>query len=160
MNTVKTWQTRSSGPEDTFAIGERLGKACKGGEVFLLSSDLGGGKTTLTKGIGKGMGSHAVVSSPTFTVSREYTCPSGLTLHHFDFYRLNEGGMVAHELSEVLGDETAVIVIEWGDVVEAVIPDGAIRIDISRSNDGEEVRVLDCAYPEEKSYIMSTKENL
>lgn len=121
----------------------------------MLTSDLGGGKTTLTKGIARGMGSEAVVSSPTFTVSREYACSAGRTLHHFDFYRLSEGGMVAHELQEVLGEDNAVIVIEWGDVVESAVPKHAIRVTIHRQSSGEDARALEFTYPEEMTYIFS-----
>src|SRR5688572_5517582 len=108
MSTAKTCQIESSSYEDTYETGKRFGSRCKGGEVFVLASDLGGGKTTFTKGLAAGLGSLDKVVSPTFTVSRVYKCRDGLYLHHFDFYRLNEPGVVGHELAEVIGDPHAV----------------------------------------------------
>src|SRR5690606_36483896 len=128
MSTGTTWQTVSSSSDDTFAIGERFGRACRGGEVFVLSSDLGGGKTTFTKGLARGLGCEESVGSPTFTVKRVYACRDGLSLHHFDFYRLSEPGVVAYELSEVASDPKAVVAVEWGDIVEDILPKHRIII--------------------------------
>ena len=153
MNTEKTWQTVSSKPEDTYAIGEQLGRACKGGEVFLLASDLGGGKTTFTKGLAKGLGSEAVVASPTFTVSRVYQCTKKISLHHFDFYRLQTGGMVVHELNEIAEDTNAVIVIEWGEIVSDVIPLEHIKIIFDRMVENEDSRNITITYPSKYGYI-------
>lgn len=130
-----------------------FGQKCRGGEVFLLASDLGGGKTTFTKGLARGLGSEDVVSSPTFTVNRVYDCRDGMKLYHFDFYRLNEGGMVAHELAEYLGDDKAVIVIEWGDVVSDSLPEKRVTIQIERTKEGEDVRLIKAAIPNELRYL-------
>lgn len=153
MSTGTTSKIESSSSEDTFAIGERLGKKCRGGEVFVLSSDLGGGKTTFTKGLAAGLGSDDVVSSPTFTVSNVYECRDNLTLHHFDFYRLNEAGVVAHELAEVVDDPSVIAVIEWGDIVSEVLPERSIVINFDRSSKGEDVREITINFPEEASYL-------
>lgn len=119
----------------------------------MLVSDLGGGKTTFTKGLAKGLGSESIVTSPTFTVSRVYPCRDGLTLHHFDFYRLHEGGMVAHELSEVLSDPKIITVLEWGDVVSDVIPAECIEITIERMATGEDNRTIRVTYPSKLAYV-------
>lgn len=116
-------------------------------------SDLGGGKTTFTKGLARGLGSDAVVSSPTFTVSRVYECRDNLRLHHFDFYRLQEGGMVGRELDEVVQEDKSVVAVEWGDVVNEVIPTEHIKIKLGRTAEGEDIRVIDVTYPEKFSYI-------
>ena len=63
--------------------------------------------------------------------------------------------MVGHELNEVIGEQNAVTVIEWGDVVESVIPKGAIRITIQRSTEGEDVRDLHVEYPDKKAYMFT-----
>lgn len=119
----------------------------------MLSSDLGGGKTTFTKGLAAGLGSDDVVSSPTFTVSNVYECRDNLTLHHFDFYRLNEAGVVAHELAEVVDDPSVIAVIEWGDIVSEVLPERSIVINFDRSSKGEDVREITINFPEEASYL-------
>lgn len=153
MSTDTTCQINSSSYEDTFAIGKRLGEKLKGGEVIVLASDLGGGKTSLTKGIAEGLGSEDKVGSPTFTLSRIYKCRDGLYLHHFDFYRLNEAGVVGHELAEVIDDPNAVIVIEWGDIVSDALPASRVTINISRSPEGENIRCLDISGPPALSYV-------
>lgn len=154
MNTVRTWQTESSSSNATYELGERLGSVCRGGEVFLIVSDLGGGKTTFTKGLAKGLGSSENVTSPTYTISRVYKCRDGLFLHHFDFYRLQEGGMVAHDLSEIINEPEAVVAIEWGDVVRNVVPDKAVVVTINRTADHDDHRLISFSYPPESAYIM------
>jgi tRNA threonylcarbamoyladenosine biosynthesis protein TsaE len=153
MNTVQTWQTQSLSSDATSAIGEQLGHSCRGGELFVLSSDLGGGKTTFTKGLASGLGSSNMVNSPTFMVERVYDCRDGIKLHHFDFYRLSEGGMVARELSEVLEDPKAVVVVEWGDIVSEILPLDHIRIVIERQADRKDSRSIKVSYPNKFSYI-------
>src|SRR5690606_32736409 len=153
MSTAKTCRIESSSYEDTYETGKRFGSRCKGGEVFVLSSDLGGGKTTFTKGLAAGLGSDDVVSSPTFTVSNVYECRDNLTLHHFDFYRLNEAGVVAHELAEVVDDPSVIAVIEWGDIVSEVLPERSIVINFDRSSKGEDVREITINFPEEANYL-------
>jgi tRNA threonylcarbamoyladenosine biosynthesis protein TsaE len=153
MNTAATWQTVSSSSADTFETGEQLGRNCKGGEVFLLVSDLGGGKTTFTKGLAKGLGASSTVTSPTFMVERVYECRDNLSLHHFDFYRLQEAGIVARELAEVLDDPKAIVAIEWGDVVNEVLPLEHIVLKLERQSDNEESRKLSASYPDKFSYL-------
>ena len=118
-----------------------------------MSSDLGGGKTTFTKGLAKGLGSTQVVTSPTFMVSQVYECANDMHLHHFDFYRLHEGGVVAYELSEVFEDPIAVVVVEWGDVVSGTIPVEHIELRFDRVADGEDVRGITAKYPPKFAYI-------
>ena len=123
----------------------------RGGEVIELVSDLGGGKTTLTRGLVRGAGSSDKVASPTFTLSREYAAPN-FTIAHFDFYRLGEAGIVGDELAEIVGDPAYVTVVEWGDIVQDVLPHErlAIRIDLL----GEVERKLEFTYPEQFAYLL------
>jgi tRNA threonylcarbamoyladenosine biosynthesis protein TsaE len=155
MNTDTTWQTVSSSSDATFAIGEQLGNRCRGGEVFVLSSDLGGGKTALAKGIAKGLGCQGIVNSPTFTISQVYTCNNGLSMHHFDFYRLGEPGLIPYELVDVINDPKAVTVIEWGDIVDDVLPKRRVIIKLERTEHSEFERRVIFNYPEEMNYLRS-----
>jgi len=116
----------------------------------VLSSDLGGGKTAFVRGLARGMGSTDHVSSPTFTVSREYRA-GNLVLYHFDFYRLQEPGVIAAELEEFLHDTAAVVAIEWGVIVEGILPDDKVIITIMRT--GENERRLTFSYPETLRYL-------
>lgn len=153
MNTGMTYQTKSTSSEDTSRIGEKLGAKCKGGEIFLLSSDLGGGKTTLSKGIAKGLSSQDVVSSPTFTVSNVYDAKNDIKVYHFDFYRLQEGGVVEQELRELSEDPKVVILIEWGDIIDESLPADMIRISIDRVSSGEDNRQVIVDIPDKYKYL-------
>ena len=103
-------------------LGQVIGRSLKGGEVIELIGDIGAGKTTLTKGVAKGLDITEPVQSPTFTISRVYQSPGGLTLAHYDFYRLGEAGIMAEEIHEVTMQQQTVTVVEWAGAVEQVLP--------------------------------------
>ncbi len=132
-------------------LGARLAHNLKGGEVIELVSDLGGGKTTLVRGLARGLGSHDHVSSPTFKISNVYA-GKDLTLYHFDFYRLSEAGLLAHELHDVLTDPKAIVVIEWGQVVSHVLPPEHLTVTMIASGDDE--RQLSFHYPKDFAYLL------
>ena len=73
---------------DMIAFGEKLGKALESHSVITLTGELGAGKTTLTKGIGRGLGIKKIINSPTFTIVKIYE--GDKTLYHFDAYRLED----------------------------------------------------------------------
>lgn len=145
---------QSNSPEDTEQLGEQIGTRLKGGEVIELISDLGGGKTTFTRGLANGAKSEDRVASPTFTVSKVYNTP-GFKIHHFDFYRLKEAGLMEHEISELLNDPESVVVVEWGTVVKHVLPDERLTIEILQS-DSESRAVHLTAHPS-VSYLIGDK---
>ena len=151
MSTAMTLQINSTSSAATEQFAEQLGRKLRGGEVVELVSDLGGGKTTFTRGLVRGAGSSDKVASPTFTISREYQAPQ-FTIAHFDFYRLGEAGIVADELSELIGDPHYVTVVEWGDIVHDVLPEKRLTVQINQT--GEEARSLTFAYPEELAYLV------
>jgi tRNA threonylcarbamoyladenosine biosynthesis protein TsaE len=152
MSTGMTWQINSTSSEVTEQLAENLGKALKGGEVIELVSDLGGGKTTFVRGLARGAGSQDKVASPTFTISKIYHTDK-FEIHHFDFYRLHEAGIVADELAEVAGDPKAVVVVEWADVVQHVLPDKRLTINIKQTPDGSS-RELTFSSHKELSYLL------
>ncbi|HTH72361.1 MAG TPA: tRNA (adenosine(37)-N6)-threonylcarbamoyltransferase complex ATPase subunit type 1 TsaE [Candidatus Pristimantibacillus sp.] len=145
------WQTSSTSSEATEQLGQRLGAALKGGEVIELISDLGGGKTTFVRGLACGAGSQDKVASPTFTINKVYKAPK-FEIQHFDFYRLHEAGIVADELAEVVGDPGIVVVVEWGDVAQHVLPDERLRIAIKQTPEGN--RDLTFAAHEDLHYLV------
>ena len=153
MSIDKTWQTSSTSSEQTEQLAEQIGRKLKGGEIIELASDLGGGKTTFVRGLARGFGSGDRVASPTFTISRVYT--SGPTsMYHFDFYRLQEAGLVAEELADVIGDQHVVTVVEWGGIVSNVLPEERMTIHIARSASSDDARELTFTYPEALAYLM------
>lgn len=141
----------SQSSEQTEKIAATIGSRLRGGESFELVSDLGGGKTTFTRGLAQGAGSGDVVSSPTFTVSKVYKAPK-FEIHHFDFYRLPDAGLATHEVEDLLDDPAVVLVVEWGGVVEHVLPESRIQIHIERTAD--DGRQLTMRYPSEMSYAL------
>ena len=145
------WQTYSTDSAGTERLGEALGKLVSAGEVIGLISDLGGGKTTLTRGIARGAGSSDVVGSPTFMLSKVYKAIK-YNIYHFDFYRLSEAGVMEHELHEVLESPQAVVIVEWGEVVQHVLPDNRLTIHIDKTSDNS--RQITCTFPEELGYLV------
>lgn len=127
----------SNNAKHMISIGEKLGRSLGGGNVIELKGDVGAGKTTLTKGIAIGLGVDEDVQSPSFTISRVYSARDGLSLAHYDFYRLSNPGIMSDEISETIGDDSMVTVIEWGDIVENVLPEDRLTISIISVSEDE-----------------------
>ena len=103
---------RSASPEDTEALGARLGRAARGGELLGLVGDLGAGKTCLVRGLAAGLGTDPdAVHSPTFVIATEYR-GGRLPLHHVDLYRLDPPLSDTVFLREALYG-TGVAAVEW-----------------------------------------------
>lgn len=151
MSTEKTLSIESGSLEDTQALARSIGSKLKGNETIELLSDLGGGKTTFTKSLAQGASSHDEASSPSFTIQNIYNCPN-FQIHHFDFYRLQEAGITGMELAESIEDPQAVCVIEWGNIVDDVLPAGRVRIQITPTSDSS--RRFDIKYPPSLSYLL------
>lgn len=134
---------------DTQSLAEIIGRVARGSEVIELTSDLGGGKTTFMKGFARGMGVTELVQSPTFNICLIHKGSNDLELHHFDFYRLNEPGVMRAELAESLEQPNAVVAIEWGDIVHDILPADSIRIKISVPEEEKRVITITC----EQEYI-------
>lgn len=141
----------TTGSEETEALGEKIGKQLRGGEVIELVSDLGGGKTTLVRGIAAGFGSRDRVSSPTFTISKVYTAKDKRIVH-YDFYRLPDAGLMFHEISEELEDKSSVVIVEWADVVKDVLPDKRLHLEIHVVEDNR--RKIKLKYPTQLEYLV------
>lgn len=145
------WETITHTATKTEELAEKLGQHLQGGEVIELVSDLGGGKTTFVRGLARGFGSDDRVASPTFTISKVYK-NADRELHHFDFYRLQEAGLISHELAEVVDDPACTVVVEWGEVVEDVMP--AVRLKVTITTIDQTARSFLFSYPEELGYLV------
>lgn len=97
------------------ALGSKFASILQLGDVVEFVGDLGGGKTTLIKGIAQGLGIKQTVTSPTYNIQRSYKLPSGGTLEHYDLYRLGEDEMLHQEMEEIITSNEAIIVVEWAD---------------------------------------------
>lgn len=130
----------------------------RGGETIELASDLGGGKTTLVQGLAEALGYDSPVTSPTFTLSNIYKLSDGRELHHYDLYRLNEGGVVGQELAEDLADPNVINVIEWGGVVNDELPADRLRIELEVTGDTERVLKLASSGPVSDRLVKELKQ--
>lgn len=129
-------QYRTTSPEETEALGFRLGECLHGGEVLALFGGLGMGKTAFTRGIAAGLGIPSGVSSPTFALVHDYT--GRLTVHHFDMYRVDGwDDLYSTGFFDYLDTED-VLIIEWSENIEGALPPDAIRITISKGEAEEE----------------------
>ena len=113
--------------DEMIDFGEEIGRQISGGMVLELIGDVGGGKTTFTKGLAKGLGISETVQSPTFTISRVYE-GGKLTLSHYDFYRLNDYGIMEMELAENLSNPKNVTVVEWAGDLAEILPKKHLKL--------------------------------
>jgi len=137
---VPTYRTATE--EETIALGERLAAELPRKGVVLLIGNLGAGKTTLAKGIVKGLGAADPddVTSPTFTLIHEY---GGGRVYHVDLYRLDEPRQVATLGLDDLFDRDALVLIEWGERFPQLLPAGRTEIRIRvLENDEREIEVI------------------
>ena len=111
-------------------FGEKIGRYLQGGEIIELVGDVGAGKTTLVRGLARGMGIDETVQSPSFTINRVYEAAEDKRLVHYDFYRLSDPGIMADELTETIGQNDTVSVIEWAEAVAQVLPLDRLTITI------------------------------
>jgi len=139
------WRARSPGPEVTEALGEALGRSLGPGALLALIGELGGGKTTLVRGLARGLGVEEAVASPTFTRMR--ALPGRLPLYHFDAWR-GGGEALFEEGHEFLAGD-GVAVVEWGDRVAALLP--RPRLELRLAHRGAVLRALEASWvgPEE-----------
>ena len=130
-------------PDSLRLLAQDIGRLCVGGDVLVLSGDLGAGKTTFTQGLALGLGIDERVTSPTFVISRVHPNPTGgPALVHVDAYRLGSLG----ELEDLDLDadlESSVVVVEWGrGLAESLSPEG-LDVEITRSDDpDDDVRMV------------------
>lgn len=127
--------------EEMQKFGRKIGQIAGGGTVIELIGDVGAGKTTLTKGIAIGLGVTEAVQSPTFTISRQYEARDELLLAHYDFYRLEDAGIMSEELAEVIDSAQVITVIEWSGAVKDILP--ADRLTITITSPTEQSRHLE-----------------
>lgn len=125
--------------EETGELGLKLASLIKPGMLITLSGDLGAGKTTFTKYLGKGLGVKKTINSPTFTILKIYQGTS-MPVYHIDAYRL-EG--ITQDLGfEEYFEDDGVCVIEWPHFIESQLPEERLHIDITRVEGEDEKRMF------------------
>lgn len=119
--------TRSAA--ETQKVGRGLAQKIKNGGVVCLYGDLGAGKTTLVQGIVRGLGVKKKVISPTFVIMRSYN-----KVHHIDLYRLDDVNSLG--LEELWEDPSNILLIEWPEKIESILPKNHWKIKLRALSDG------------------------
>lgn len=135
-NPMETYLSESE--EDTKQFAKNLAKDLKTGDILVLTGELGSGKTKFTEGILSYFGLENEISSPTFTVVNEYH-KADICIFHFDVYRLED----IDEFYAIGGEEyfnQGICIIEWGEILEPILPKGYMKITFEK----------DEAYPEQR----------
>ncbi len=118
-------------PEETFALGKKIGRAAGPGQIYTLTGDLGVGKTVFTQGVAAGLDIEEPISSPTFTIIQVYE-EGRLPFYHFDVYRIGD----IEEMEEIGYDDyffgQGICLIEWADLIEEILPENLIRVTIEK----------------------------
>lgn len=133
-----SWLRRCTTATDTQAAGVAFAALLRAGDVVLLEGQLGAGKTTFTQGVAKGLGVVERVTSPTFTVVRQHDChvDSGIkTLHHADVYRVEHLGEVLDLALGELVEESAVALVEWGELAASVFGPDVLTVAFGVNSD-------------------------
>ena len=134
----------SHSEQDTIAIANHIAKQLHTGDILILSGDLGSGKTKFTEGILSYFGLENEISSPTFTIVNEYQTKKD-KIYHFDVYRLSD----IDEFYAIGGEEyfeKGICIVEWGEMIESILPPNYIKIAFSRTPEEENTRKLQITF--------------
>ncbi len=129
-------ELRTRSPEETRAVGAAIAEVLLPGDVVSLTGDLGAGKTCLVQGAAEALGASEPVTSPTFVLAREYR--GRMPIHHLDIYRLDRIQEVLDLGLEDLLEGAAVAFIEWGDAIDALLPEAHLRVELTLLGDTDE----------------------
>lgn len=132
---------RTHSPEETQAIGVRVGQNLKPGDIVALIGDLGAGKTCLTQGIARGakIDSNQIVNSPSYTLINEYE--GEIPIYHIDLYRLQQREEILDLGLEVYFEGNGICIIEWADRMLDLLPEGYMEIKLNWED--ESVRTIE-----------------
>lgn len=131
-------ELRAETPEDTRAVGAAIAGCLRPGDAVALTGELGAGKTTFVQGAARALGVTEPVVSPTFTLVREY--PGRVPVVHVDVYRLDRLQDVLDLGVEEVAEE-GVLFVEWGDVIEGLLPRDHLVVELSSGDDVRRVVV-------------------
>lgn len=134
----------SNSEDETIEFANKIAKQIKKDTVIVLSGDLGSGKTKFTEGVLKNFGLEDEISSPTFTLVNEYNTKD-FDIFHFDVYRISD----IDEFFAIGGEEyfeRGACIIEWGEIIESVLPKNYIKMTFSRDTENETRREINIEF--------------
>ena len=137
---MKNYSFTSYSEKSTINFAKQLASKLHKKDIIILSGELGSGKTKFTQGILEYFDLANEISSPTFTIVNEYI-KNNINIYHFDVYRLSDSS----EFYEIGGEEyfeNGICIIEWGEIIEDVLPEDYIKISFERDFDNENTRIL------------------
>ena len=123
-------------PQETEALGQKLGSVLKGGEVVAFSGEMGAGKTCFTRGLAKGLGFTGSVTSPTFALINEYL-GGRKNLYHFDMYRISSWEDLYSSGFFEYKESGGVLAVEWSENISAALEQDTIYIDITKCGEND-----------------------
>lgn len=133
---------RPEGEPAMLALGAELARDLRGGQLVTLSGDLGAGKTTLVRGMLRGLGFGGRVKSPSYGLVETYEL-DGLVVHHLDLYRLSDPGELEFlGLEDLLADDS-VVLVEWPERAEGRLPLPTRRIEIGHVDAARTLCIVD-----------------
>ncbi len=133
----------TSAPEQTRLVGAALADVLDAGDLVVLNGDLGAGKTCFSQGVGRGLGVTDRITSPTFTIAAEYE--GRVPMHHLDVYRLDDpADTIDLDLPEL--QESGVVLIEWGDEIDAVLPAERLTVTLFFDDDRDDGRIIELSW--------------
>ena len=161
---TKSTSVTLSSEQAMINFGEQLAKELTPPAVLELIGDVGTGKTTITKGIAQGLVVTEEVTSPSFTISKQYSFPLRVdrqsptnaaagALIHYDFYRLTDPGIMRDDLLESVSNPSTITVVEWADSVAEILPEHHRRLIITYNDDGSRT-IQDSATPRSRKTTM------
>lgn len=142
--------------------GEEFAGLLRPGDVVLLSGQLGAGKTTFIQGVARGLGVRERVTSPTFVMVREHRCVNELgiaTLHHADVYRVGSIGEVSDLALGELVEESAVALIEWGEIASSVFGRDVLLVNFLLNDDDGRTLEVSGALSEGREHALTIWSN-
>ena len=148
----------SNSEKETISFAKKIAKHLDKGDIIILSGDLGSGKTKFTQGILEYFNLGNEISSPTFTIVNEYSPATKCPIYHFDVYRLSS----IDEFYAIGGEEyfsSGIVIVEWGELLESILPPSYIKIEFSRDEENIDRRILKI-YPHGEKNISIVKEVL
>lgn len=133
-------QIISNSEQETIEFAYKIAKQLNKNTIIVLTGDLGSGKTKFTEGVLKYYGLENEISSPTFTLVNEYNTEN-FNIYHFDVYRLSD----EDEFYAIGGEEyfeKGACIIEWGEMIENILPQSYIKLSFSKDEENENKRII------------------
>ena len=131
----------SNSTDDTLYLASEFAKKLKKGHIININGELGSGKTVFVTGIANYFNILDQVSSPTFTIVNEYLTKDNIKINHFDVYRISD----SDDFLDSIGTEyfeNGVCIIEWGNIIQDILPKNTVNIDIIKDENSENIRIF------------------